>query len=63
MISGGNVYVPAGATADSLTTQDGEVSDGQYNRQYFFSDTSVGTAVMAATQEQDTTLTDDGQKT
>ena len=62
MISGGNVYVPAGATADSLTTQDGEVSDGQYNRQYFFSDTPVGTAVMAATQEQDTTLTDDGQK-
>ena len=62
MISGGNVYVPAGATADSLTTQDGEVSDGQYNRQYFFSDTPVGTAVMAATQEQDTTLTDDGHK-
>lgn len=62
MISGGNAYVPAGATADSLTTQDGEVSDGQYNRQYFFSDTPVGTAVMAATQEQDTTLTDDGQK-
>lgn len=62
MISGGNVYVPAGATADSLTTQDGEVSDGQYNRQYFFSDTPVGTAVMAATQEQDTTLTDEGQK-
>ena len=62
MISGGNVYVPADATADSLTTQDGEVSDGQYNRQYFFSDTPVGTAVMAATQEQDTTLTDDGQK-
>ena len=62
MISGGNVYVPAGATADSLTTQDGEVSDGQYNRQYFFSDTPVGTAVMAATQEQDTTLTDNGQK-
>ena len=62
MISGGNVYVPAGATSDSLTTQDGEVSDGQYNRQYFFSDTPVGTAVMAATQEQDTTLTDEGQK-
>lgn len=62
MISGGNVYVPAGVTADSLTTQDGEVADGQYNRQYFFSGTAVGTSVMAATQDQDTSLTDEGQK-
>ena len=33
MVSGGNVYVPAGTTADSLTTQDGDVQDGQYPRQ------------------------------
>ena len=62
MVSGGNVYVPAGTTADSLTTQDGEVSEGQYSRQYFFGGTPVGTAVMAATLEEDTTLTDQGEK-
>ena len=29
MASGGNVFVPNGTTADALTTQDGEVQDGQ----------------------------------
>lgn len=62
MISGGNVYVPAGTTADSLTTKDGTVENGQYTRQYFFGDTQVGTSVMAAVQEQDTTLTDQSQQ-
>ena len=58
MLSGGDVYVPVGTTADALTTQDGEVQDGQYSRQYLFGGTAVGTAVMAATQDEDTSLVD-----
>ena len=58
MLSGGDVYVPVGTTADALTTQDGEVQDGQYSRQYLFGGTAVGTSVMAATQEEDTSLVD-----
>ena len=58
MLSGGDVYVPVGTTADALTTQDGEVQDGQYSRQYLFGGTAVGTAVMAATQNEDTSLVD-----
>ena len=53
MLSGGDVYVPVGTTADALTTQ-----DGQYSRQYLFGGTAVGTSVMAATQEEDTSLVD-----
>ena len=44
MLSGGDVYVPVGTTADALTTQDGEVQDGQYSRQYLFGGTAVGTS-------------------
>ncbi len=58
MLSGGDVYVPVGTTADALTTQDGEVQDGQYSRQFLFGGTVVGTAVMAATQDEDTSLVD-----
>ena len=58
MVSGGDVYVPVGTTADALTTQDGEVQDGQYSRQYLFGGTAVGTSVMAATQDEDTSLVD-----
>ena len=58
MLSGGDVYVPVGTTADALTTQDGEVQDGQYSRQFLFGGTIVGTAVMAATQDEDTSLVD-----
>ena len=58
MLSGGDVYVPVGTTADALTTQDGEVQDGQYSRQFLFGGTVVGTAVMAATQGEDTSLVD-----
>lgn len=57
MASGGNVFVPNGTTADALTTQDGEVQDGQYNRQFFFNGTPVGTAVMSVTSpEEDTAV-------
>ena len=59
MLSGGDVYVPVGTTADALTTQDGEVQDGQVTAcQYLFGGTAVGTSVMAATQEEDTSLVD-----
>lgn len=58
MLSGGDVYVPVGTTVDALTTQDGEVQDGQYSRQFLFGGTVVGTAVMAATQGEDTSLVD-----
>lgn len=58
MLSGGDVYVPVGTTVDALTTQDGEVQDGQYSRQFLFGGTVVGTAVMAATQDEDTSLVD-----
>ena len=55
MASGGNVFVPNGTTA--LTTQDGEVQDGQYNRQFLFNGTPVGTAVMSVTSpEEDTAV-------
>ena len=53
MASGGNVFVPNGTTADALTTQDGEVQDGQYNRQFLFNGTPVGTAVMSVTSPEE----------
>ena len=62
MLSGGNVYVPVGTAADSLTTKDGTPENGQYTRQYYFGNAPVGTSVMAAVQEQDTALTDAGEK-
>ena len=62
MLSGGNVYVPVGTATDSLTTKDGTPENGQYTRQYYFGNAPVGTSVMAAVQEQDTALTDTGEK-
>lgn len=58
MLSGGDVFVPAGTAAETLTMQDGEIQDGQYDRQYLYNGTPVGTAVMAATPEEDTSLYD-----
>lgn len=62
MISGGNVYIPASAAAESLTTQDGTVENSQYTRTYFFGCAQVGTSVMAAELEQDTALLDQSQQ-
>lgn len=62
MISGGNVYIPAAAAAESLTTQDGTVENSQYTRTYFFGGAQVGTSVMAAELEQDTALLDQSQQ-
>lgn len=62
MISGGNVYIPASAAAESLTTQDGTIENSQYTRTYFFGGAQVGTSVMAAELEQDTALLDQSQQ-
>lgn len=62
MVSGGNVYIPAGATADSLTTEDGEVQDGKYTRQYFFGGASVGTSVMEETHEDTTSYSEESEQ-
>ena len=62
MISGGDVYVPAGSSADALTTEDSPGENGQTNRQYYFGGTPVGTAVMAAVQEQDNSLAEQSQQ-
>lgn len=62
MISGGNVYIPASAAAETLTTQDGTVENSQYTRTYFFGGAQVGTSVMAAELEQDTALLDQSQQ-
>ena len=60
LMSGGQVIVPAGASADSLTIQDTPAGD-QVNRTYFYSGVQVGTAVMEPEQEQDTSLYTSGQ--
>ena len=60
LMSGGQVIVPAGASADSLTIQDTPAGD-QVNRTYFYSGVQVGSAVMEPEQEQDTSLYTNGQ--
>ena len=60
LMSGGQVIVPAGASAGSLTIQDTPAGD-QVNRTYFYSGVQVGTAVMEPEQEQDTSLYTNGQ--
>ena len=50
ILSGGQVMVPSGATADDLATED-SVSDGQINRTYTFGGTQVGTAVIEDTSD------------
>ena len=62
MLSGGNVFVPVGATADSLTAEDSPGEEGQLNRQYYFGGAPVGTAVVAVTEEPDTSMVDASQQ-
>ena len=62
MLSGGNVFVPVGATADSLTAEDSPGEEGQLNRQYSFGGAPVGTAVVAVTEEPDTSMVDASQQ-
>lgn len=62
MLSGGNVFVPVGAMADSLTAEDTPGEEGQLNRQYYFGSAPVGTAVVAVTEEPDTSMVDASQQ-
>lgn len=62
MVSGGDVYVPSGTAADALTAEDSPAENGQTSRQYYFNGTPVGTAVMAAVQEQDDSLVQASQQ-
>lgn len=63
LLDGGIVFIPITATEADLTIQDGEASDDQYTRQYFYSDVPVGTATMAVVKENiDTTLIETSQK-
>lgn len=54
VISGGDVIVPTGTAAESLTTSEAE-QDGQLVRTYSYNGVAVGTAVVEAAKEQDDT--------
>ena len=58
---GGDVVVPAGTGADSLTTEDSQNGD-QIDRTYLFSGTSVGSAVLEVVQSDDTASVQEGQQ-
>lgn len=64
MVSGGHVYVPTGATADSLTFEDVPSSEQPewLNRQYYFGGTPVGTAIMQIVKEQDDSIIYESEK-
>ena len=61
IISGGDVVVPAGTGADSLTTEDSQNGD-QIDRTYLFNGTSVGSAVLEVVQSDDTASVQEGQQ-
>lgn len=52
MISGGDVFVPVGTTADMLTFEDTPNGE-EIHRQYYFGGAPVGTASMSPVKEQD----------
>lgn len=60
LVSGGTVIVPVGTSEDGLTVEDNE-TDGQIERQYLFGGAPVGTAVLENVQEQDNTVTINGE--
>lgn len=45
-VSGGTLFVPAGVTADALTTQETPLDDGTVSCQYLYENVPVGTAVL-----------------
>ncbi len=61
IISGGDVIVPKGTSADSLTTEDTQNGD-EINRTYLFNGAAVGNAVLEVTQVQDTTSVQEGEQ-
>lgn len=60
-ISGGIVFVPNGASADSLTFKDKEKGD-KIRRSYFFGDTRVGTATLENEVAAEDTKAEIGEK-
>lgn len=60
-VSGGTVIVPSGTTEDALTTED-TAKKGQISRQYYFSGTPVGTALLEDVQQQADDAAETGQK-
>ena len=60
-LSGGTVIVPNGTGEDGLTTEDTS-SDSQIMRQYYFSKTPVGTAVLEDIQQETDDAAITGQK-
>lgn len=61
IVSGGNVVIPVGSTADSLTYEDAQNGD-TINRTYLFGGTAVGTAVLEIAQAEDTSIVQEGEK-
>lgn len=61
IISGGDVIVPKGTSADSLATEDTQNGD-EINRTYLFNGATVGNAVLEVTQVQDTTSVQEGEQ-
>ena len=61
IISGGNVVVPSGTSADSLTTEDTQNGD-EIDRTYLFSGTAVGTAVLETAHSEDTASMKEGEQ-
>ena len=60
-ISGGIVFVPNGASADSLTFKDKEKGD-KIRRSYYFGDTRVGTATLENEVAVEDTKAEIGEK-
>lgn len=61
IVSGGNVVIPVGSTADSLTYEDAQSGD-TINRTYLFGGTAVGTAVLEIAQAEDTSIVQEGEQ-
>ena len=61
IVSGGNVVIPVGSTADSLTYEDAQNGD-TINRTYLFGGTAVGTAVLEIAQAEDTSIVQEGEQ-
>lgn len=60
--SGGTVVAPAGISESDLTYEDTETEDGTLKRTYLYGGTAIGTATVTASQEQDNTLSIQGNE-
>lgn len=60
--SGGTVVAPSGISESDITSEDTPADDGSLRRTYLFGGTAIGTATVAAAQEQDDSLSVQGEK-